>query len=80
VNSGREQGREGRVTGWEENTERRLGIVEQKVDKLLDPEIGIYPKLGGIEDKLTRYFVGLLVVLVGDLVLLAVNLAVNSSG
>lgn len=57
-------------TSWEENTERRVGILEQKVDKILDPENGIYPKLGGIEDKLTRYAVAILIGLVGNLTIL----------
>jgi hypothetical protein len=51
------------VATWEENTERRVGIVEAKMDKILDPEIGIYPKLGSIEDRLARQFNALLLAL-----------------
>lgn len=53
------------VVEWEEATERRLGIVEQKVDKLLDPETGIYPKLTQIEAHLAKWALGILTTLVG---------------
>lgn len=54
---------------WEENTERRLGIVENKVDKLLDPEIGIYPKLADLGDRLQRWAIALLTTLLIAVVL-----------
>lgn len=45
---------------WEENTERRLNIAEQKLDKLLDPETGIYAKLTRIEGQLARWAIAIL--------------------
>lgn len=45
---------------WEEQTERRLGLVEHKVDKLLDPETGIYPKLTAIEGRLKSWAIAIL--------------------
>ena len=57
---------------WEEQTERRLGIVEHKVDKLLDPETGIYPKLNSIEGRLSRWAIAILSsVMVGIIVQVA---------
>lgn len=50
---------------WEEGVERRIGIAEQKIDKLMDPETGIYPKLSQIEGRLVRWAVGILTTLVG---------------
>lgn len=60
-------------SSWEENTERRLGILEQKMDKLLDPEHGIYPKLSHIDRRIAYSTVGILLGLVANLVLLAVK-------
>lgn len=51
---------------WEEQTERRLGIVENKVDKIMDPETGIYPKLSGIESRLKTYVITILVTVLGS--------------
>ena len=65
------------VPEWEEATERRLGIVEQKVDKILDPELGIYPKLTQIEGRLTRWAIGILTSCVAVLVLEFVQLALH---
>lgn len=60
---------------WEEATERRLGIVEQKVDKLLDPEVGIYPKLERVENRLSRKVIAVLTSVVGVLILEIIQLA-----
>lgn len=61
---------------WEENTERRLGIVEQKVDKLLDPETGIYPKLEDVGNRLRTWAIAILTALLLTLVGLALNLLI----
>lgn len=55
---------------WEENTERRMGIVEMKVDKLMDPEVGIYPKIEGLGRRLLVWAVGILTALVTNLAML----------
>lgn len=62
-------------TTWEENTERRLGIVEQKVDKILDPETGIYPKLDIMGGKLRGWAIGILTALCLNLALALVLVA-----
>lgn len=49
-----------RIPEWDENTERRVGILESKMDKLLDPETGIYSKLSGIESRLQRWAIAIL--------------------
>lgn len=58
------------VADWEENTERRVGILENKVDKLLDPEHGIYPKISRAETRLTRWAIAILTTAVGTLITL----------
>jgi hypothetical protein len=52
------------LPAWEENTERRLGIVEHKVDKLLDPETGIYPKMDAVQARLQQWAIALLTAIV----------------
>lgn len=59
-------------TTWEENTERRVGILEQKVDKILDPETGIYPSLTKLNGQLMRWAIGILTALVMNLALVLV--------
>lgn len=51
---------------WEENTERRLGIVEQKVDKVLDPETGVYPKLTNLDVRIKNYVITILLTILGS--------------
>lgn len=64
-----------KLLSWEENTERRVGIMEQKVDKLLDPETGIYPKLTGVQVSLTRWGIAVLTVLLINAMLMIIALA-----
>lgn len=52
---------------WEANTERRLGIVEQKIDKMLDPIDGIWPSILSAEHRLQRWAVGIMVALMFNL-------------
>lgn len=56
-------------TTWEENTERRVGILEQKMDKVLDPRDGIYPTVTRIETRMMRWAVAILSGIVANLVL-----------
>lgn len=65
---------------WEENTERRVGIVEAKMDKLLDPENGIYPKLGSIEDRLAQQFNTLLLALLTATITVVLTLVLTRHG
>lgn len=62
-------------TSWEENTERRLGIVEQKVDKILDPQSGVYPKMEEVANKLRAWAIVILTTLVLNLIGVIVALA-----
>lgn len=64
------------ATSWEENTERRLGIVEMKIDKLLDPESGIYPKIDVLSGRLRGWAIGILTALVLNLIGVIVSLLV----
>jgi len=48
---------------WESNVERRLGIIEQHQDRMLDPETGIYAKLAAMESRLVKW--ALAIVLTG---------------
>jgi hypothetical protein len=72
------------VGEWEANTERRLGILEHKMDKLLDPEAGIYPLLNvaaataanvaqRAETRLTRWAIAILTSVVGTLITIIVT-------
>jgi len=63
---------------WDRNTERRLKDLERKVDKMLDPETGIYPKLDDLAGSLRGWAIGLLTALVLNLVGVIVLLAERS--
>lgn len=52
------------IPDWESNTERRLGIVEAKVDKILDPEAGIYPLMRNVESRLKTYAISILTMII----------------
>lgn len=68
------------ATSWEENTERRVGIIEMKMDKLLDPETGIYPKLDDVMVRLRTWAIGILTALLLNLVGLLVGLLLMLNG
>jgi hypothetical protein len=63
-----DSGSDRRRYSWEENTERRIGIAEQKLDKLLDPERGIYARLARIEGNLMRWAIAILASIIVSLV------------
>lgn len=65
---------------WEEATERRLGVVEQKIDKILDPEAGIYPRLSQLEGRLVRWAIAILTTLLGVLVAVIVEITIGLHG
>lgn len=54
----------GGIQDWEENTERRLGILESKVDKILDPQAGVYPLMRTIESRLKSWAISILTMIV----------------
>lgn len=45
---------------WYENTERRIGILEKKVDDMLNPKDGIYPAMSRVESKLKSWAIAIL--------------------
>ena len=53
---------------WIENTERRIGILEQKIDKLLDPELGIYAKLASLNARLSGWAIAILTTIIASLI------------
>ncbi len=69
-----------RLPEWEENTERRLGIVEQKIDKLLDPEHGIYPKVNQVQVSLMRWGIVILTTLLINAGLMIAAIAIHGAG
>lgn len=59
-----------RLPEWEESTERRIGILEHKIDKLLDPETGIYSHMTRISSQLSRWAIAILTGLLVNLAFL----------
>lgn len=63
-----------RLPEWEEQAERRIGTLEGKMDKLLDPEKGIYPKMDKIKGDLARWAIAILTGLIGNMTMLIIIL------
>jgi hypothetical protein len=62
------------------DVERRLTLVERDVDRLLDPETGIYAKLDSMSDRLRGWAIAILTGLIGALLLEVVQLATRGHG
>jgi hypothetical protein len=62
-------------TEWEDNTERRLGIAEHKIDKLLDPVEGIYALLASIERRLAAWAIAILTAIIVSLIAMLIVFA-----
>lgn len=55
-------------TDWERHLERRVERLELKMEKLLDPETGVYPKIEGLYLRLTRWGIALLAAMLVNVV------------
>ena len=53
---------------WERSTDKRLDNLERKVDKMLDPETGIYARLDDLGANLRGWLIGALSALILNLV------------
>ena len=62
---------------WEEQAERRIGVLEAKMDKVLDPERGIYPLMRNIESRLKGYAISILVAILVGIIVQVVLYRVN---
>lgn len=58
-------------------SDRRLQVVERKVERLLDPETGIYAKLDDVEQRLRGWAIAILTSVIVAILLLVVSLAAH---
>lgn len=56
------------IPDWEDNTERRIGILEKKMDDILNPQAGIYPLVRSIESRLKGYAISILTAVIVGIV------------